>query len=104
MIMVSITIPEKPGALRYFCEHVLNNVNITDSLDAELESWECVPPEGSSLAPGASMTCTGTYFTTADTLDDVGGYVFGTIHNIQADVPPENFIAMWEALQEYGVY
>ncbi|MDX1412957.1 MAG: uroporphyrinogen decarboxylase family protein [Candidatus Promineifilaceae bacterium] len=33
-----------------------------------------------------------------------GGYVFNTVHNIQADVPPENIIAMWEALQEYGVY
>ena len=33
-----------------------------------------------------------------------GGYVFNTIHNIQADVPPQNLIAMWEALQEYGVY
>jgi uroporphyrinogen decarboxylase len=33
-----------------------------------------------------------------------GGYVFNTIHNIQADVPPENIIAMWQALQEYGVY
>lgn len=33
-----------------------------------------------------------------------GGYVFNTVHNIQADVPPENLIAMWEALQEYGVY
>jgi len=33
-----------------------------------------------------------------------GGYVFNTIHNIQADVPPENLIAMWQALQEYGVY
>ena len=33
-----------------------------------------------------------------------GGYVFNTIHNIQADVPPENIMAMWETLQEYGVY
>jgi len=33
-----------------------------------------------------------------------GGYVFNTIHNIQADVPPVNIIAMWEALQECGVY
>nr|MBC7245364.1 hypothetical protein [Chloroflexota bacterium] len=33
-----------------------------------------------------------------------GGFVFNTIHNIQADVPPQNIIAMWEALQEYGVY
>jgi uroporphyrinogen decarboxylase len=28
-----------------------------------------------------------------------GGYVFNTVHNIQADVPPENILAMWEALR-----
>jgi uroporphyrinogen decarboxylase len=33
-----------------------------------------------------------------------GGFVFNTVHNIQADVPPQNIIAMWEGLQEYGVY
>jgi uroporphyrinogen decarboxylase len=33
-----------------------------------------------------------------------GGYVFNTIHNIQADVPPANLVAMWEALREYGIY
>jgi len=33
-----------------------------------------------------------------------GGYVFNTIHNIQADVPPKNLMAMWQALQEYGLY
>jgi uroporphyrinogen decarboxylase len=31
-----------------------------------------------------------------------GGFIFTTVHNIQADVPPENIIAMWETLQEYG--
>jgi uroporphyrinogen decarboxylase len=33
-----------------------------------------------------------------------GGFVFSTVHNIQADVPPENIVAMVEALQEYGGY
>lgn len=33
-----------------------------------------------------------------------GGFVFATVHNIQADVPPENIVAMWEALQRYGSY
>ena len=33
-----------------------------------------------------------------------GGFVFNTVHNIQANVPPENIIAMWETLQEYGKY
>jgi uroporphyrinogen decarboxylase len=33
-----------------------------------------------------------------------GGFVFNTVHNIQAEVPPENIMAMWEALQEFGKY
>jgi len=33
-----------------------------------------------------------------------GGFVFATVHNIQANVPPENIMAMWETLQEYGRY
>jgi uroporphyrinogen decarboxylase len=39
-----------------------------------------------------------------DDLAPGGGFIFTTVHNIQADVPPENIVAMWEALQEYGVY
>jgi len=33
-----------------------------------------------------------------------GGFVFNQIHNILADVPPENVIAMFEAAYEYGFY
>ena len=33
-----------------------------------------------------------------------GGFVFAAVHNIQGDVPPENIMAMWETLQEYGDY
>ena len=33
-----------------------------------------------------------------------GGFVFAPVHNIQDDVSPENFWAMWEALQDYGKY
>jgi uroporphyrinogen decarboxylase len=33
-----------------------------------------------------------------------GGFVFSPVHNVQADVPVENMMAMWQALQEYGVY
>ena len=33
-----------------------------------------------------------------------GGFVFNTIHNIQADVPPENIVAMYETVLEYGIY
>ena len=31
-----------------------------------------------------------------------GGFVFNTIHNILPDVPPENIVAMFEAIEEYN--
>jgi uroporphyrinogen decarboxylase len=39
-----------------------------------------------------------------DDLAPGGGFIFNSVHNVQSDVPPENFMAMWETLQEYGVY
>ena len=33
-----------------------------------------------------------------------GGYVFNNVHNIQADVPPENVLALFDAAAEFGVY
>jgi uroporphyrinogen decarboxylase len=40
-------------------------------------------------------------------LDDLapgGGFIFNTVHNIQADVPPENILAMRAAVRDYGRY
>jgi len=33
-----------------------------------------------------------------------GGYVLGAVHNIQAEVPAENILAMFEAAREFGKY
>ena len=33
-----------------------------------------------------------------------GGYVFNNVHNIQADVPAENVLAMYDAAWEFGKY
>jgi uroporphyrinogen decarboxylase len=33
-----------------------------------------------------------------------GGFVYAPVHNIQEDVPPENFWAMWDTVMEYGKY
>jgi uroporphyrinogen decarboxylase len=33
-----------------------------------------------------------------------GGYVFSSIHNIQAGVPAENIVALYEAAYQYGFY
>ena len=32
-----------------------------------------------------------------------GGYVFNPIHNVVANVPPENLIAMYQAVRNYGI-
>ena len=31
-----------------------------------------------------------------------GGFVFNTVHNILPDVPPQNIIAMFEAVKEFN--
>jgi uroporphyrinogen decarboxylase len=33
-----------------------------------------------------------------------GGYVFNSVHNIQADVPPDNLLATYDAAFEFGRY
>ena len=33
-----------------------------------------------------------------------GGYVFGNVHNLQAGVPAENIVALFDAAYEYGFY
>ncbi len=33
-----------------------------------------------------------------------GGYVFNSVHNLQAGVPPENIVALFDAAYEYGFY
>ena len=33
-----------------------------------------------------------------------GGFVFTQVHNIQANVPPENIVAMYSAIEKYGKY
>ena len=39
-----------------------------------------------------------------DILAPGGGWIFAPVHNIQADVPPENLTALKEALKEYKIY
>lgn len=37
-----------------------------------------------------------------DDLAGDGGYILAAVHNIQADVPPQNVLAMFEAAREFG--
>jgi uroporphyrinogen decarboxylase len=33
-----------------------------------------------------------------------GGFIFSPVHNVQSDVPLENFITMWAAFREFRKY
>lgn len=59
-------------------QHILPNGNAKNVIDDVRSSIE-------TLAPG-------------------GGFVFATVHNIQAKVPPENILAMWQTVRELGTY
>jgi uroporphyrinogen decarboxylase len=39
-----------------------------------------------------------------DALAPGGGFVFAAVHDIQANVPPENIVAMWQAWKDFGSY
>lgn len=39
-----------------------------------------------------------------DALKPGGGYIFNNVHNIQAGVPPENIVALFDAAYEFGWY
>jgi uroporphyrinogen decarboxylase len=39
-----------------------------------------------------------------DDLAPGGGFVFGSIHNMQAKVPPENIMALYDTARTYGIY
>jgi uroporphyrinogen decarboxylase len=41
---------------------------------------------------------------TVEILKTDGGYVFNNVHNIQAGVPAENIVALFNAAYEYGFY
>jgi len=58
----------------------------------------------SILARGAPLQVAEEVRRTLDILAPGGGFVFTPVHNIQNDVPAENFWAMWEAWERYGKY
>ena len=58
----------------------------------------------SVLAQGTPAQVADEVKRTLDILAPGGGFVFTPVHNVQEDVPAENFWAMWETWERYGVY
>jgi uroporphyrinogen decarboxylase len=58
----------------------------------------------STLKNGSAETVRDEVKRILDIMAPGGGFVFTPVHNVQEDVPPENFWAMWDTLMEYGKY
>ncbi len=54
------------------------------------------------LPAGTPQEVRADVFKNLDILAPGGGYVFQQIHNIQADVPPQNIVAMFDAVAEWN--
>ena len=58
----------------------------------------------STLNKGAPQQVSDEVKRIIDVMAPGGGFVFAPVHNVQEDVPPENFWAMWETWEKYSKY
>ena len=54
------------------------------------------------LNSGSKQQIRDQVFERMETFSEGGGFVFGTVHNILPDVPPENIVTLFEAVSEYN--
>jgi uroporphyrinogen decarboxylase len=108
------------GAMRAFIPDLLAcGIDVLDPIQthcAEMDPYELKRDFGDRLTfHGAVDTQAVLPFGTAaevqaealrclDALGPGGGYILAPVHNVQADVPPENLVAMCRAVREYGRY
>jgi uroporphyrinogen decarboxylase len=79
-------------------------VKLKREFGKELTFWGGGVDTQSTLNNGTPQQVSDEVKRIIDILAPGGGFVFAPVHNIQDDVTPENFWAMWDTLQEYGKY
>ena len=79
-------------------------VSLKKEFGKELTFWGGGVDTQSTLNNGTPEQVSDEVKRILDILAPGGGFVFAPVHNIQDDVSPENFWAMWDTLQEYGKY
>ncbi len=81
----------------------MDPVRIKKEFRKELALWGTVDTQR-VLAFGTPEDVTAEVRQRIETLASEGGLIVSAVHNIQAEVPPENILAMVEAVHEYGRY
>lgn len=89
--------PAQPSA------YSMDSAELKRDFGAQLSFWGAVD-EQTALSQGTPERVGEEVRRRIRELGPGGGYVLGPSHNIQADVPPENIVAMYEAAREYGTY
>jgi len=79
-------------------------VKLKREFGKELTFWGGGVDTQSTLNNGSPQQVADEVKRIIDILAPGGGFVFAPVHNIQDDVSPENFWAMWDTLQTYGKY
>ncbi len=87
-----------------FTAEGMDLVELKREFGREIAFWGAGVDTQKTLPRGTPEAVREEVLRNVETLKPGGGYIFATVHNIQADVPPENIVAMVEAMREAGVY
>ena len=71
---------------------------------SEITFWGGTVDPQKTLARGTPEEVREETLRRIDELKPGGGFVIASIHNMQAQVPVENILAFWEAVEEGGTY
>jgi len=77
-----------------------NTADLKRTWGKELTFWGAIDTQ-SVLPRGTVADVKNEVWRRLDDLSDEGGYILASVHNIQAEVPPENVCAMFDAVDEW---
>lgn len=81
----------------------MDPVRLKDEFGERLAFWGAIDTQG-VLPHGSPEEVRAEVRRIIDILGKGGGYILASVHNIQAEVKPENIAAMFEEGKSYGVY
>jgi uroporphyrinogen decarboxylase len=81
----------------------INPVVVKDQYGKQLALWGTIGTQ-TTMPFGTPEDVRREVRTRIETLGQEGGLVLGPTHSLEPDVPWENIVALYEAIEEYGVY
>ena len=82
----------------------MNPADLKRRFGGELAFWGGGCDAQRVLSRGTPAEVAASVRENVEALKPGGGYVFNNVHNIQAGIPPENILALFDAAYEFGFY